>query len=343
MEKNIINCHVHLFNEQYIPDHFLPEFVMKALKFKYIRKPLVWCSKKCPGERVFIERYARFVEVAFESSQEDIFKKVLEYYPEKTQFFALPMDMDHMGAGKAPDSIVKQHDDLVLLKEKYPNRVFIFFHADPRNDKVIEQLKTSFQTKLFSGIKIYPALGYYADSTEMDGIYKFAEDYHIPIMSHCSRGGIRHKGINKSQANRHSNPELYKDVFKRYPELKICLCHFGGHQDWREYRTNSWGRGGKAQNWLSIIIDLIRSGEYPNLYADISSTVFNFEENVPMLKVLLSTPSIAEKVLFGSDYYMVEMMKFKEKDLSIYLRAELGEELFWKIAYENPLEFLGIP
>ncbi len=63
---------------------------------------------------------------------------------------------------------------------------------------------------------------------------------------------------------------------------------------------------------------------------------------MPLLKVLLSNPVIAEKVLFGSDFYMMGTMKFRERDLSIKVRAELGEELFWKIANENPKKYLGI-
>jgi hypothetical protein len=47
-----------------------------------------------------------------------------------------------------------------------------------------------------------------------------------------------------------------------------------------------------------------------------------------------------QKVLFGSDYYMVESEKYSEKRLSIDLRAELGEDKFWQIANVNPKKYL---
>ena len=63
-------------------------------------------------------------------------------------------------------------------------------------------------------------------------------------------------------------------------------------------------------------------------------------DNVPLLKVLLTDSAVADRVLFGSDFYMMETRKFEEKELSIRLRAALGETLFWKIANENPKRYL---
>ena len=88
------------------------------------------------------------------------------------------------------------------------------------------------------------------------------------------------------------------------------------------------------------IRELIECGKYPNLYTDISYTIFNFHENVPLLKILLENENIFEKVLFGSDFYMVESEKYSEKRFSIDLRYALGEEKFWKIA--NVVFFLAL-
>ncbi len=85
----------------------------------------------------------------------------------------------------------------------------------------------------------------------------------------------------------------------------------------------------------------MQSGNYPNLYADISYTIFNFQENAPLLKILLQDKSILPKVLFGSDFYMVECEKYSEKRLSTDLRAILGESAFWTIANKNPIKYLN--
>src|SRR5919108_6681961 len=88
--------------------------------------------------------------------------------------------------------------------------------------------------------------------------------------------------------------------------------------------------------------------EYPNLYTDISYTAFTpkvqglYVDLVDYLKVLLSHPRVRTRVLFGSDYYMIEQEKMSEKEASILLRSRLGEDLYKQIAYKNPREFLGI-
>ena len=46
-------------------------------------------------------------------------------------------------------------------------------------------------------------------------------------------------------------------------------------------------------------------------------------------------------MLFGSDAYMVELEALTEREVSIELRAALGEELFAQIAEVNPARYLG--
>jgi hypothetical protein len=47
------------------------------------------------------------------------------------------------------------------------------------------------------------------------------------------------------------------------------------------------------KSWLAKITDMIRSGEHPNLWTDISYTLFADDENVYLLKVLLCDPRIS--------------------------------------------------
>jgi hypothetical protein len=74
---------------------------------------------------------------------------------------------------------------------------------------------------------------------------------------------------------------------------------------------------------------------------DVSYTMFRHQEHVPVLKILLTNPKVREGVLFGSDYYMVELEHATEREVSIELRAALGETLFAQIAERNPARYLG--
>lgn len=158
-------------------------------------------------------------------------------------------------------------------------------------------------------------------------------------MAHCSPGSVNSKDMSRDQAHALAAPDNYKNVMKSFPELRICLGHFGGIGEWRRHINEP--RNPDHPTWLTIIRELINSGNYPNLYTDISYTIFNFHENVPLLKILLEDEKILEKVLFGSDFYMVESEKYSEKRFSIDLRYALDEEKFWKIANENPRAYLG--
>ena len=62
---------------------------------------------------------------------------------------------------------------------------------------------------------------------------------------------------------------------------------------------------------------------------------------MPLLKILLEDSKILPRVMFASDFFMVENQKYSEKRLSIDLRAAIGEDKFWKIANENPIQYLG--
>ena len=139
-------------------------------------------------------------------------------------------------------------------------------------------------------------------------------------------------------------PRLNRSVLNEFPDLRICLAHFGGTEDWDDYLKSEW-RDGNAQlermNWLSQIMTMVGSGEYPNLYTDISYTVFRFQRYVPVLKVFLENERIRSRTLFGSDYYMIKQEKFPERELSIRLRGELGREWFTMIAFENPTVYLA--
>jgi hypothetical protein len=90
-------------------------------------------------------------------------------------------------------------------------------------------------------------------------------------------------------------------------------------------------------------MDMLRSGAYENLYTDISYTVFANEEYVYLLEVLLSDERVRRRVLFGSDFYVVENAELEERRTSVRVRAMLGENLFRTIAHDNPREYLGDP
>lgn len=352
VEPVIYNCHIHTFTHRAVPDRFLHPVLMKTVKAGPIRRVLQHgMARFWPFDsRDRLERYANFLDVSHQKTQEQVFERIRPRYPSKTRFVVLPMDMAKMGSGDVEQELEEQHAELAQLRDNYPDNVIPFAAVDPRRRGVLDHLKDLIEKKNFRGIKLYPNLGYSPTEGELKKIWKYADDRGLPVITHCSRGGPRGiLGRNASMPvtdrmlDRLTAPVNYKPVLKKYPNVKICLAHFGGEAEWHEYLGNPpiHDAEGESWNWVKQILDMMRSGDHPNLYADISYTVFKFQEFVPPLKVFLSNEAVREHTLFGSDFYMIENERYREKQLSMNLRASLGEDLFWQIANKNPKQFLG--
>ena len=117
--------------------------------------------------------------------------------------------------------------------------------------------------------------------------------------------------------------------------MKICLAHFGGEGEWNKYLATSWDKS-MEKCWFSVILDLMK--DHANVYADISGTIHDTGLH-PLLKVILQDQAIRPKVLYGSDFYMMEL-SLPERAFSINLRAYLSEEDYKQIAETNPQVFL---
>ena len=307
---------------------WLRKVVVKALSFVDLR-----------SKHDIFERYAKFMDVSSTKDQLSIFKIIQEYYPSTTRFVVMPMDMSHMGAGAIPQKIDAQHEELAQLAKTMDKAVIPFAAIDPRRnnlDKALDDLfiKKKYSGINFTGIKLYPPLGYKPGGKKLDPLFAFANEHKLPITAHCSRGGVRQLNFTKKKAHDYTNPANYRKVLDKYPDMRLCLAHCGGDEEWKKYLEHPRSK----DNWPSDIRGMMQ--EYDNLYADISYSIFSFTDNTPILKVLLQDKAIKERVLFGSDFYMAEKERYEEKRLSITLRAMLGEDLFWQIANVNPKRFL---
>ncbi|MGF1761695.1 amidohydrolase [Photobacterium sagamiensis] len=260
----------------------------------------------------------------------------MELYPSKTRFVVLPMDMKNIHAGKVMEDIGQQHEELATLYENYSDIVIPFVHVDPRREDALDTLQSLVEDRDFKGVKIYPPHGYRpTHPTLMNDIYPYMVEKNIPLMTHCMPGPgiITSRGISSEKAKAYTDPDNYKAVLEKYPELKICLGHFGGIDAWKKYNENP-----NEPTWLTKICNLMKS--YPNLYADISYTISNFEESIKVLTALLNNKRIADRIIFGSDFFMIKPTVHSEEDLYKKLQYSLGEDKFWKIANSNPKRYL---
>ena len=266
------------------------------------------------------------------------------------------MDMRGMGYGKPKQGIYEQHEELERLASLYPDQVIPFVHIDPRSGSPdllgpdpVEFIR-EFHGKGFRGIKLYPPLGYDAEEALLTPVYEYAHENSLPVMVHCTKGGVKNRKFKKEDVERTTAPHKYRRVLSEFPGMRLCLAHYGGSDDWDSYLKKGWlddnkslddDKRFKKMDWLSQISTMIRSGDYPNLFTDISYTIFRYQRYIPVLKVLLENKRIRKRVLFGSDYYMIEREKTPERELSIRLRSALGRRTFNLIAHRNPVLYLN--
>lgn len=362
----ITNCHTHTFLLDHVPRGFLPFGLTMALAALPFQRTLVRVLRLLNPfhDRDRLSRYANFLDVGGRRSQSETFKIIQSYYPDDTRFVVLPMDMAFMGAGKPTIDIDQQHDELAAVAQRANGRVLPFLAIDPRryddpdgqanlHDTLLHRFPpdTAPQHRVFRGIKLYTPLGYFPQDPRLAQMWAYCCEHDIPVMTHCSRGGIHSRHETRARAARYTDPDNYREILKSHPGLRICLAHFGGIQNWTTYFENADSRrlvpvdapleDRRHINWLSKIIQLIECGDYPGLYTDISHTVFATQRFLPAIAAILhANPKVCAKTLFGSDYYMTETEKFDERYLSMQLRHTLGEDNFREISNVNPDQFL---
>lgn len=359
LEYIIHNIHCHIFTIDYLPKKFIGWYLPTTiLRNKWIAKQLFKLVKK------YATSLAGFVYSAIKKDQYAIFNELRGYYPKTAKFCPLTIDFDYMNAGKAKKPYLQQLEDVAELKRIFTRKnldvLLPFVCADPRRENVFELVKEYIEKHQFSGIKLYPALGFFPDDPRLDKIYQYAEENQIPITTHCipkNKNHFRYKPTkemiekarerfsfyNQKDSNKSydfakylNHPDNYTYILEKYPKLKINLAHFGGNEEWNNYLDISDENFKKERNWYSIIRKMIV--KYENVYADISFTVYD-DKLYPLLRNLLKTPQVQNRILFGSDFYMLQK-DYTERRFGIDVRGYLNDQEFWMIAEENPKTFL---
>ncbi len=295
LEKIIHNCHVHTFTIDHVPRGLIPKSLGWLMGRRFLQTVLIRAIRHLARllHRPLWDRYANFLATTAGKDQRAVFDLLQARYKRGTRFVVLPMDLEQMGHGPAAQGLDRQHAELLRLRADFPDAVFPFYAVDPRRPGVADGLKRAFDAGGFFGIKLYPNLGYAPDHRGLAKVWEFADDRRLPVMTHCSRGGMHgydadaKAWLDEASSERYGAPRLYEPILKRHPNLRLCLAHLGGQVEWNRFLQNPWYVGGQPQvkrSWLSDILDMLK--EYPNLYTDISYTVFYFQEFVPALKRL---------------------------------------------------------
>lgn len=346
----ITNCHVHTFTTRHVPVSYPFAFLRPLKKVPQLVRFIAWVLALL-GQHPLAEKVRRLYDFQKEAAAPDqkaVLRNLQRHYPSNTRYVVLPMDLSAIGHGAPPVSLPDQHDELSRLSHdpEVGASVIPFATIDPRADPQATELTRALDDLHFKGVKIYPRLGFAPDDPVlMERVYPKMQAENLPLMTHCSRGGVQGRDTTDYMANRFTDPRAYLPVMQKFPDLRICLAHFGGQYDWKSY-VKAGPDYDRAENWQVQIRKMIGSGDYPGLWTDISYTLFHFEDYIPFLRLFLTADTEAgerlrARTLFGSDFYMTRQEALSEKAVCFRLRNALGEEIFRRIAEENPRIWLG--
>ena len=278
--------------------------------------------------------YIEFLRIALMPNIERVTDEVMGQMGDTDGLVALMMDITD---GTDDDTLVKNQmkatSDTVLA---YPGRIFPFFMVNPIRTSHYELMKQAIEKMGFWGVKLYPSLGYTLRTPEMDKVFKYCADHEIPVLSHCTNGGFN----KNTQTVVLANPKEWAPVLKEYPQLKICFGHFGGDESLASTKI-------APGTWTHSILDLMQS--YNGVFADLGyhdtpmigsprlgmskeEARANYQSNV---KKLLGSSTIRDRILFGTDYWMVRTVT-KDTDYWSFFENLLTKPQFKRISETNP-------
>ena len=153
------------------------------------------------------------------------------------------------------------------------------------------------------------------------------------------------------------------EIARPLDNLKINLAHYGSSKMWDQFLSQDRYREANAiikdpengldlkgsldsmaklysywhwVDWFSIISTMIM--QFDHLYTDVSYTSHDLNY-LGLLSEILDNHNIRDRVLFGTDFYVVSNHK-TEKQYWIDMQNALGSDKWERIANRNPTEFL---
>jgi hypothetical protein len=235
-----------------------------------------------------------------------------------------------------------------------------YYFKNEAFDGNIDSLRSHF----FSGLKLYPALGYdpwpcgdlsvenpgpgqILEQKKVEFIYNFCEAKQIPITVHCQNSSF--STIDKKTERKNTHPVKWKPILKKYPGLKLNFAHMGLVDEGPPPPSHQW-----TETIISFMKEKNSSGKskYPNIYADFACKGrrkgnYDFYAFFSLLLEKYKKAGlfdIKKRILFGTDF---PMQLYEDQSYKSYIScffnagknnfSDRDKKLFYNI---NPARFI---
>lgn len=281
-----------------------------------------------------VQDFLAFLAIGFRATIGDVARALMELSGNDTVAVALMLDITE--GGKGDEALFqRQIADTARAALAYPGGLLPFVAVNPLRKSHFDLLDRALLQQGCVGVKLYPSLGYPVDSPAMRKVFAHCAANEVPLLMHCNRGGF----YLSEAARDHSDPRHWRAILQDFPALKICFGHFGGDE-------NLAADAIPPNSWTRAILDLM--GQYPGVYADIAyhtapmaggAAEASYFKN---LGALLDQPGVRDRILFGSDFFLVRM-RLREDNHWRYFERQFSAAHFKRVTETNPAAFLGLP
>ncbi len=166
------------------------------------------------------------------------------------------------------------------------------------------------------GIKLYPGYCHsYIYDDMYEPFYELAKKYEKPVAIHTGAlASSKNGGLLK-----YSHPLTLDEAAVKHPDVTFVMCHFG----------NPWlcDAAAVAEKNKNIIVDIsgILEGQF-----DVKSFLEESRDYTNMLKMWLSYIGDYSRIMYGTDWPIVNMKSYLE-----FIKSIIPEEHHEKVFYEN--------
>lgn len=224
----------------------------------------------------------------------------------------LPLDLTTQSAGW-----IVSNEEVKQLVDSAPDRFIGFASVDPHRNDAVEVLDYAFRELGLKGLKLHPSKQkFYPGDDKLKPIYEKCLEFDKPILFHAGMSW------EPDAPSKYAQPVNFEEVAIAYPELRICLAHFG------------WP-------WVHETVMLLL--KYPNVFTDTS--LLHMDNALDFYRQVFKTNmgplwierNLNDKVMFGTN-----SPRFKAKRLLPALEAmEFRPKTLQKILGGNAQVFLG--
>ncbi len=239
----IVDAHVHVYDEGWIPKSFLRGLGM-----------VVAANMARPtGELPDVEQLLTAATEQLKDPEADLLVADMD---ESGVDVSVIFPVDYMLGAQEPCSgepecvsIAEQNLKFSEMVKKHGERLVHFVAVDPRRKDAAQELEKGVTEQGAKGLKLHPTAGFYPDDPACYPLYRKAQELGVTVLFHTGTQPAPMKA-------KYARPVFVDSVAADFPDLRIVMAHVG-HCWWEETLAlagTKWNLFVDISGWQRVFI-----------------------------------------------------------------------------------------